>query len=655
LLSLTNLLHDLHQLIKFITTTTTIIIIITIKNTTTFCDVNCLKTIMIIVPIDVSCKTKHPSIDISWFLLHYRQVKCNFCKKKFCCKQCREKHEKNSHSVEMDALKHDEYIKSICYLCNGQKLPLQDLKPEIMQHIIEIHLPLKCSKCFRLFEDFNELCEFGKCCPPPPPAVTIPLESIARPLEVVVEEVVAENLSFQAEEKGSVKPITPLSQINLRWRRKSREFGKMDLHPTDHNGEIVRQTSTPMQMTASAAHFTDSSCYSSSSIQISSINFTSSCSSESDEFSPPLSIPKPKIIPNTSPKPVAINRSRPKMPVQATPLRQVMSKSIQKAIAEHGHYRSNLNNVQQRKMSFNSTNSSGENSMSLIKVPSGNDSPGSHSPLDLRLSPALRRIKDEPKDEKQTIEYRPEPGDLINFDSNIENVMENDQIHIENRIDVRYKFIIRRNETKSDSSAMTSYKSVFSDTGRSGSMPEIHITPKMVGNNFMKKTISFETPEIIENTPGFLLPMGTVEDCDDAESDDDNDFDDVFYTPRASPIRVPLTRRASADTVISIDESSASGNDSTKTRKNLWNVFSGIGGTLTIGDWITFKQPAMFKRATDYFSKRSSEPDEYPHKRRRTSSTSSNDFESLSPPATKRQKIQARKPIGRMTRHMSLN
>lgn len=595
---------------------------------------------MIIVPNDVSCKLIPYSTEISWSSPLYLQVKCNFCTKVFCCMKCRQKHEETCHKVEMEAWKKAEHIQSVCYLCNDQKLPLQDITDEIMQHIADVHLPLKCNKCSRIFKSVSELSEVGKCCKPPEP--------IAKPLEVVMEE-----MPLQADRNGLDKPITPLSKINLRWRRKSQEYSKIESHSTQQTGAVVRQTSTPMQMAITAANFIDSSCYSSSSIQISSINYTSSCSSESDEFSPPLPVSKQKNAPVTSPKQGPVNRSRAKMPVQATPLRQVMSKSIQRALAEHGHYRNSPYTIQQRKMSFDSSNSSGENMFSYIKIPGGNE-----SPLDLRLSPALRRFKDEPMDEQQAASYQPEPNDLINFDSYVaDNFIEHEPIQtIENRIEI----IIRRSEIKSDS-AMTSYKSVFSEAERSGSMPEIQFTPKMVGNNFLKKTISFETPDTIEKTPSCLMPMETVEDCGEAENEEDDDFDEVFYTPRASPIRLPmsrfasadrspLSRRASADTVIAIDDSNASGYNSSKSRNNLWNA---IRESLGNSDkWkIRFKKPAIFKRAAEYFTKHSSEPDEYASKRRRSSSSSSSEKKagSQTSPATKRQKIQARKPIRLMS------
>lgn len=495
-------------------------------------------------------------------------------------------------------------------MCNGESLPFFEVSSEILTHIAEVHFPLRCSKCSRIFDDVSELSEIGKCC------------KVAQSPELAMKlsEIREESYSSPVEDKTKIiiENATPLTQINQRWRRKSREFGKNE-YEKEETGTVVRQTSTPMQLTSIAANFTDSSSYNGSSIQISSINCISSCSSESDEFSPPLPPPKTVAAP-LSPK---VNRSRPKLPVQATPLRQVMSKSIQRAIAEHGHYRNSKVQIQQRKMSFNSTNSSGECTTSFMKLPGGND-----SPLDLRMSPALRRINEETKENQ--LEYHQEPGDLINFDSEY---FESQNSHLEIE---HFKVVIRRSEIKSDSSAMTSYKSVFSDSGRSGSMPEIQFTPKIAGHNFYKKTISFETPDM-EKTPGCLMPI-----------EDDGDEDDVFYTPRASPASKSFFRRASTDTIIPIEDETEPGSNNSKS-KTIWNLVSLFGDNLK-----KFKKPEFVKRAADYFLKRSSEPDEFPHKRRRTSSTSSNDVNFVVSPATKRQKIQGRKPISRL-RHMSLN
>lgn len=56
-------------------------------------------------------------------------------------------------------------------------------------------------------------------------------------------------------------------------------------------------------------------------------------------------------------EPLQITRGRRKMPVSATPLRQVMSKSIQRAIAEHGVLNLQNKGLQPKKI-FDSASSS---------------------------------------------------------------------------------------------------------------------------------------------------------------------------------------------------------------------------------------------------------------------------------------------------------
>jgi hypothetical protein len=66
-----------------------------------------------------------------------------------------------------------------------------------------------------------------------------------------------QQITFNYVEKPQEKGITPLTKNNLRWRRKSREFAKIDLLATDL--PVVQQTSTPMHLMTIAANFTDSS------------------------------------------------------------------------------------------------------------------------------------------------------------------------------------------------------------------------------------------------------------------------------------------------------------------------------------------------------------------------------------------------------------
>lgn len=528
-------------------------------------------------------------------------------------------------------------MKAVCYICDEQKWPLgidsgfaQD---EILQHVVDFHLPMRCSKCFKRFETAKDLKETNKCCLP---VLTEP----------VAEEQVACDIKSECnDEKLQVAPeaeedqLSPLSQVNKMWRRKSSDFAKQETHLTTKNvakNEKQRQTSTPM----ANAQFTDTSSYSSSSIQISSINFTSSTSSDSDAFSPPIALVTKKdfVSPQRPQRSQPQARSRPRMPVHATPLRQIMSKSIQRAMQEHGHYRESPFALQQRKVSFNSTNSSEDRTLSLMKFPNE-----SENPIDLRTTPARQRCIEEPPREN-LIEER----DLIEFSSRIEI----EQIEV----------IIRRSEIKSESSATSSFKSCHSNIERSGSMPLLHVTPKIIGNGLLKKTISFETPDSIEKTPALMPAVSkTIQEEEDDE-------DDVFFTPRTSPYRAPFKRaiavpspieEVSSD-VVSSNEESGKENESSKSNSNLWNFVSSVikiatrtsegSGSSASGSesaWgFSFKKPVFMQKAGEFFTKRPQESEDQPNKRRRTSSNTGSG--SQSSPDLKRQKIQARKPIGRM-------
>lgn len=524
--------------------------------------------------------------------------------------------------------KQEENIRNLCYLCVGEKFPigkaLQIESIDLAQHVVDFHLPLKCDKCSKVFETAADLKDVDTCC-----SQVVTVESC---FGVSIAEVSADNEKkeeIRAEQgtEGTENDdgLTPLTKINQRWRRKSKDFGK-----NEEQSNLVRTTSTPVQENLLVNNFTDSSSYSASSIQISSINcnYTSS-SSESDGYSPPVVALK---LQATSPKlpPPVSSRSRPKLAVQATPLRQVMSKSIQRAIEQHGHYRQTPLNLQQRKMSFNSTQSSSDGTISLMKFPTDFD-----CPLDLRLSAALRRLSE---DENAELAMDLHDGGSENQFVNIRSHVEFEQIEV----------IIRRSEIKSESSAIANYQSCFSDSGRSGSLPDIQVTPKITSNNMLKKTISFETPRTVDTTPAFLLPIAKHNRSDDED-------DDVFYTPRSTPTRIAYARNE--DAIVPTDDRENVATKDSKSCNHLWNFVSSIiGAKKSEGSdeatdkahWkFNFKKPGFVKKAADYFTKRSDQgsDEEHPSKRRRTSSTTRRS-ESQSSPVLKRQKIQARRPIG---------
>lgn len=555
-------------------------------------------------------------------------VRCNFCIKTFCCLKCRVNHENNIHKDEINAKIREEYLKNICFICRGEQFPMkvnEVLSSELMQHISEEHLPLKCEKCSKIFDNINDFQLIGKCCSMKSLEDGPMLEAISENMGEYVE-------SGKRKNDGSCneKALTPLSKINLRWRRKSKEF----LHKSEDSShikseeplpqlQIKRQTSTPMQLTFDSI----------SSMQFSSINCMSS-SSDTD-MSPPAFPQKPPSLVVLSPKSKKknnspISKTRPKLTaVQNTPLRQVMTKSIQRAIATHGHY--NHVHLQQRKMSFDSSSSSNEPTMSLMKLHVDSEEQDSNAqPLDLRLSPALRRNNEDIKIDKR--EVKSEDINHVSYEE--------------------IQLILRRSE--SESSSIASYKSCYSDNG----------TPKGSSNSILKKTISFENHGAVESSPGYLIPKSL--------DNDDNDESDVFYTPRSTPMR----------RVKSLDSSEVmTGNNQRliNPSSQIWSFVTSVMGSLVTGTkkepnrsaspeasnkkmWgLNFDMP--LKAAANYFSKHSESVDKrdleieeeevHSLKRPRTIVTSPNEnteniVASIKSPTLKRRKIQGRKPIERM-------
>lgn len=530
-------------------------------------------------------------------------------------------------------------MKTVCFLCRGEQFPLkidEMFSSELIQHISEEHLPLKCDKCTKVFDDINDFQLIGKCCSIKSLEDTPMLEVISENMGDFVSESSAGKRKH--DDNSNEKALTPLSKINLRWRRKSKEFLQKsdDSHIKNEEEnpptQIKRQTSTPLQHTFDSL----------SSMQFSSINCVSS-SSETD-LSPPLIQQKPPSLVILSPKSKkksnsSLSKSRPKLSVQNTPLRQVMTKSIQRAMASHGHYKHV--HLQQRKMTFDSSSSSNEPTMSLMKlqVDTSADQENDVQPLDLRSSPALLRSK-------ENINPQEVKSENINH-------VQYEEIQV----------IVRRCE--SETSSFASYKSCYSDNG----------TPKGSSNSILKKTISFENSGSFEKSPipGLLVPKSFNND------DNDNDENDVFYTPRSTPMR----RVRSLD---SSDFKPLNNQRSTNSSSNIWNFVTSVMGSLVTGakkespknsaspeihkkKWgFNFEMP--LKAAANYFTKsvdkndteieniqeelEEEEEEIQTHKRSRAQVTSPNDdtektnVAQITSPICKRRRIQGRKPIERM-------
>ncbi|XP_070150164.1 serine-rich adhesin for platelets isoform X2 [Polyergus mexicanus] len=86
---------------------------------------------------------------------------CRFCKDTFCCTKCRDRHMDKMHPG----------LNANCCLCASEILPVRhgefdklDLRDEeLLNHIVEKHLPLRCQLCGDLYESKEDFKSFGKC------------------------------------------------------------------------------------------------------------------------------------------------------------------------------------------------------------------------------------------------------------------------------------------------------------------------------------------------------------------------------------------------------------------------------------------------------------------------------------------------------------
>lgn len=208
--------------------------------------------------------------------------------------------------------------------------------------------------------------------------------------------------------------LTPLSKINLKWRRKSAGFSNSDsvasVSAISHSNQsqmkvllqsstkLVRTTSTPMTQLLSKPGNLDSLC--GSSYQASSIE-PSSSGSETDQSASMTSnncSPSPAIVMKRNQFPVQrAKQMRYRLSKAQTPLRQVMSKSIQRAIMEQQNEKTKLTaNVRMpRKMIFDSMSSS-DGSMDEPLGLAASKIPNVSGVLDLRTTPVIKRTMSAP-------------------------------------------------------------------------------------------------------------------------------------------------------------------------------------------------------------------------------------------------------------------
>uniref|UniRef100_A0A1Q3EW96 Mitosis initiation protein fs(1)Ya n=1 Tax=Culex tarsalis TaxID=7177 RepID=A0A1Q3EW96_CULTA len=382
-----------------------------------------------------------------------KEVQCRTCLQVFCCGKCRQKHEDVQHQDV-------EAIRQICYICNNRPHPLRvnstktNTSNLLVEHVLREHLPLRCNRCAKVFHTAADFKTIARCLTAHGPASdqachlehsqNIPtiLENVAAegenkenidensatssdrsapPTAIKVKLSASNTAQISKELRAITDPpedvenvneamLTPLSMINLRWKRKSRQSfdsmlsttnnisavnaseGGMLVPPSSPVKKLVRTTSTPMMHGCLPHHLKMASyneSYSSGMGQMSSIHANSTSEQQQQQQQQQQQTGQAGTGAATPASPTsyeiqkvrAIIRSRSKA-VAATPLRQVMSKSIQRAIAQHG-YSKMVAPGTQRKMSFNSTGGS-----SISGSPA-------RSALDLRTTPVLKRCSSE--------------------------------------------------------------------------------------------------------------------------------------------------------------------------------------------------------------------------------------------------------------------
>lgn len=217
------------------------------------------------------------------------------------------------------------------------------------------------------------------------------------PMQVEEEEYNKENLDKMLAEHVDEEVLTPLTKINLKWRRKSAGLciSHSDMSgialtkakSTDTLATLRRTTSTPMAQTSlNGLKPSNLESLCGSSYQASSIEHASDHSSIS---------PSPVVAPTKMPIHTTQRIKRNRLLVSQTPLRQILSKSIQKNLQEHGIYFR-----VQRKIPFSAMNSSDSSNNSCEQ---GSLSEASCAPLDLRTTPVLRRTQSDVTPERRAV------------------------------------------------------------------------------------------------------------------------------------------------------------------------------------------------------------------------------------------------------------
>uniref|UniRef100_A0A1A9UEE9 Uncharacterized protein n=1 Tax=Glossina austeni TaxID=7395 RepID=A0A1A9UEE9_GLOAU len=354
-------------------------------------------------------------------------VICKYCQEVFCCGKCRYRHELETHAIKIrqpaaaqnedqkfrvDDQSYD--VKNIfmcCPICENRPLPLRsDLPEEILNHLKSKHLPLKCQKCSKIYQKINDMKEFSKCVQTKPnleeeseyevnqsrnvaeASKLDDYKKVGKTISTQTSPIWREHfcesdsghksvagLRYQAKCKAACEELLTDSVSSIK-NISSANNSSMKKSSTDKTGKLIRSTSTPVQLGLLFAKPREQAFNASGNGQVSSIH-SSGCELDN---SPAWLHTNNQAVENVNCY-RKLSGVRSKM-TAITPLRQVMSKSIKKAFVEHGF--ATAAGALYKDSNYHLMNTPHSPNSSIAKSPSSR-------PLDLRLSPALRRCHSE--------------------------------------------------------------------------------------------------------------------------------------------------------------------------------------------------------------------------------------------------------------------
>ncbi|KAH8265850.1 hypothetical protein KR038_005179, partial [Drosophila bunnanda] len=498
------------------------------------------------------------------------QGTCHICKRIFCCGKCRQKHQFNVHAIAVREplgvssntariTEHRMQMESgvttiyvFCPICEQRPLLLQEeMHGELLAHIETCHLPLRCRKCKRNYTHIADLREFSKCVDRQQDcsgASTINDQTCDTDAsKVTVKKAPNGNCGINSTTISTqTSPgVTPISVINMHWKAKNRitheEFisdsvssirnlssfsscgnssirrsiGQLVVNPPETvvKGKIIRSTSTPLQVESVFAKPKEPITFNASNGgHMSSIyQEESSPAAENNLVQQPLQQRTWKM------------NGRNKMSA-ATPLRQVMSKSIQKAFVEHGGMLTQPpSGVIQRRVRLDLSDHNNHST-------EGGPAAGGSSALDLRLSPAMRRTQSESSASGASTTSCSEAGDPYKRPL----ILSAQKLTTESIIITRTNSNLR--ETSSTVYNSCESVEIIRSTSESAELHVPPITPLRVsGTGINKKQIKFETPPKSRHLQVIDHGNGDGEECEESS--------EHFYTPNPGTPELQERRR----------------------------------------------------------------------------------------------------------------